>query len=267
MYIIRKLDKKKIDWASLDFQFEHLEDFYEVAQNLTVPLFGKYKISVVIRNYEEIKDFKFNAEKYESLDIMLLCTKELLDYISLRDMEANIEDNLSMFTVFKEMIGRKQLLMEPNVVSVLYNSIGHTPEEMEEALMQIKMEYDEIGTNITVKMLEKMFIINDAIYPRTVAIEFINQRPYRWNTLDRLLKDWNNDLVVGSIVKNVKKFMEQKAAYYKSGDTNGLIRILNTKNLIWMYQVFVTDRTDINDIKLLFHLYENGITREIENRE
>ena len=56
--------KKKQDKSEYDYVFKDFDSFYTVADTLSVPLVGRYSISIDTDSLEQIKEFIQIEEKY-----------------------------------------------------------------------------------------------------------------------------------------------------------------------------------------------------------
>lgn len=99
------------------------------------------------------------------------------------------------------------------------------------------------------------------MYPRTVLLSYLELDRYRTQKLEKCQKEMNNEVIIGAMVNNIKKFVKEKNIYFKTGKCSNLIKSINTDNLNIMYRVLVVERNGLNDINILLSLYERGNER------
>ncbi|MCI9050355.1 MAG: hypothetical protein HFI05_00285 [Lachnospiraceae bacterium] len=251
--------KKKDVLGDFDYVFKDFESFYKVANFITYAIGRRYQILIKTDNIENVQEFIKNEKKYDSLVITICMPESAVDYIVMNNINVTVKENINMFDIFKEQVSKRNILFEKGVMVLLYNSIKHELKEMEDILNKLVSEY---GSNIPIseKMLSSIFVLSKLVYPRSVLIAYINMECYREYKLKKCFQDFGNDVILGSMVKNVKQFMTDKAKYYKTGIATKLVKQINTKNLCFMYKILVTERCKLNDITLLLALYERGLS-------
>lgn len=256
--IVQTKGKTKVEGH--DYVFKDFKTFYDLASTLTVPLIeNRYSIAIKTDNTNDIKEFIKNEDKYSSLMVYIYTPESVVDYLSLYNTGINIQDTVSTFDTFKELVKSKNLLFDKYVMQSLYSSIDHDYNSMDEATTKVLNEY---GPQVTIseKMLASIFVLNKVTYPRSVLVAYINMDRNRQSKLNRCLQDVGNDVALGAIVKNIKAFVEQKVEYFKTGKGSNFIKSLNTNNLNQLYRIFVVERNGLNDVCILFSLYEIGIS-------
>ena len=259
MYTIVKTKRKtKIDGH--DYVFKDFKSFYDLASTLTVPLIeNRYSVAIKTDDTSSIKEFIENESRYASLMVYIYAPETVVDYLSLYNTGINIQDTVSTFDTFKELVKSKNLLFDKYVMQLLYSSIDHDYDSMDEATTKVLNEYGS-QVSISEKMLSSIFVLNKVTYPRSVLVAYINMDRNRQSKLNRCLHDVGNDVALGAIVKNIKAFVEQKTEYFKTGKGSNFIKSLNTNNLNQLYRIFVVERNGLNDVCILFSLYERGLS-------
>lgn len=250
--------KKSTRAVPADYELKDFETFYKLAENITVPLVGIFRINIFSDKVEDIKQFVAVADRYSYMDIKLYVAETVADYITMYNTNLTIANTRSPFDEFKDMISEEGLLIEKYTLSTLYASIDHQTESM---LQVVKTLKEEFGTNvlITEKMLTKVVILNKVIYPRTVLIDYLRLDRYRRNKLDKCISAIGKDIVLGAFIKNIKKLFEEKVEYFKTGKGSYIIKDIDTYSLNLMYRIFVLERGKCKDIYLLLELYERGL--------
>ncbi len=241
------------------FVFKDFKKFYEVADILTYSLFGTYKVKVETDDLSDILDFISKAHRYEHLDISIFVSEKILELLSARDPNVSIASAEKGIDIFKKLVSQNKLLFAKGSLYVLYNSIPHTAESMQEAVDLLKLEYGT-ETEITDKMLSKHFILNDTVYPRQVLIAFLWQDRWRWNKLAKSVRQLGNDVVKGSFVKNLKSIIEEKNAFYKTGECPKWIKSVDIDYAVQLYKAVALNNRGFNDLFILLKLFERGMT-------
>lgn len=252
--------KKKQAMGGYDYTFEGFQPFYQIASLLTVPLKGKYAISVKSDSIEEVRGFIKDEATYASLMVDIYIPEAIFDYIAMRDASVKLAETVSPYTVFKELIQQRSILFDSKrTINILYNSIPHEYEDMCDALDSIIAEFGEKAT-ITETKLSTMFVLNKMIYPRQVTLAYLWLERWRASKLKNCLECMGSDVLLGAMVKNIKSFMQQKLEYYQTGKANGVVQNIDMRNLLIMYRIFVLERGGMNDVELLLDLYERGLS-------
>lgn len=251
--------KKSTKIGNHDFFFKDFETFYNIARVITVSLTGKYSIGVQTKKIEDIKEFIRVQADYETLMVYIYVPETLVDYMAMYETDLNVSEKVKPFEEFRELIRKYSVLFEKKVDSLLYASIEHDYESMEDAISKLAETYGSYNP-ISEKMLEPLFIINKIVYPRTVLLDYLFLGRYRDYKLKKCLQAVGNDVALYSCIKNINELMQQKVTYFKSGSGSKLIKAVNTKRLTIMYRVLVLERSGLNDITLLLNLYERGLS-------
>ena len=76
----------------------------------------------------------------------------------------------------------------------------------------------------------------------------------------RCVEYFGNDLVFYAMRKNVKKFLEEKITYLKTGKGSNLIKTIPTNNIIRLYDALHFGCGNYKDILTILSLYEKGVT-------
>lgn len=251
--------KKGCDFSQFHYVLKSFDEFYNIARYLYLPLVGVYKLAVITISDEDVNNFIKIQEKYSHISVTIFMESQAMKVVEDSNPEANFELLANSYTVFKQLIMDRGLLFDRYMIYKLYRSIDHDMVTMIESLDKL---VDKFGSDtlLTEDKISSLFVLNDVIYPSQVLLKFINMDNGRWRLLKLCSSQIDNDVLVGSIVKEIRKLMEAKAAYFKEGSTNDRIKNLNTQNLVIAYRVFISERCGINDAFLLFNLYENGLS-------
>ena len=257
MYYIYKKQKNNA-LPEFHYMFKKFKDFYDIAALLEVPLSGSYFINIKSDSYEDIMQFLKREQEFKHLVVYVEISETLLDYILLRKPNITLLDSKSNFEVFTELVTKHSILFQKGCLQVMYNAIGHSYQEMDEALKIIKNTYGE--KEVTKDDISKLFVVDEFVYPRTVCIDYLLMSRYRRSRLKKCLEYFGNDLVFYAIRKNAIKFLEEKIKYLKTGKGNGLIKILDANNIIRMVNTLEYNNPGFKDIFILLDLYEKGVT-------
>lgn len=259
MYSITKF-RKDLNGVQFDYTFNKFSDFYKIADVLYLPLMGVYKIAVITTDIEDVQNFIKVEDKYSHLSVSIFMEESALSVIEETVVDAYIEETINSYEVFKRMITERNLLFDRYMIYKLYRSIEHDTVSLMTALDKLLEEYGA-GELLTEEKISRLFVINNITYPSQVLVKFINMENNRWRLLDMCLSQIDNDVLVGSVCKEIRKLTSEKAEYFKTGDGADRIKKLNTRNLLTAYSVFISERKGINDAFILFKLYESGISQ------
>lgn len=251
-----KEDRTSVDY---DYVVSSLTDLDERMKTIYKPILGTYAIGLYLDNITDIKFLLNNKSKYNHINLHLTLTENIYKKISLAMPGIIQEERRSMFDYLVDGIAKRNLLIKKNIVYTIYSSIGKSYEEIDDLLDLLSKSFGPF-MQINEKDISKYLVINNIVYPRTVLINYINLERYRKSKLQKCLSDISHDIVLASMVKQVKKLHEQKVKYLNSGLGNKFIRNLNTRNLNLMYYILVVSKPyNLNDVTILLELYERGL--------
>lgn len=248
---------KKIDLSNYDYVFKDFSDFYDITYYIKYPLFGVYGIAIITNQINDTLRFIDDEEKYFHLDITIMMEEAQIQKVSVMRPDVKSEQLAGAYDTWKRMIGERELLFDEYMTYKLYASIEHDTSSMVEALDLVKSEYPN-GELITEERLNKLFVLNNIVYPRQVLLKFLNMERSRWKLLRMCQEQMDNGVIVGATVNNIKKLIEEKAVYFKTGIAHEQLKRVNTQNLIIADKVFCTNRYGLEDPFILYKLYENG---------
>lgn len=251
--------RKKLPPKDFDYVFKNYKDFYNIADMISYSIHGRYLIAIKTEDIHATEEFIVKENKYSALNVEIYMPAAAIDYLTQRKPDLPVQGAVSMFSVFKDLIAERGILFDKKVILTLYSSIQHDVPSMEAALSEIEMEYGK-DVLITEKMLESLFILNKLVYPRTVLLSYLKMERWRENKLNKSIEQFGDDVVLWAMRKNVKKILEDKVAYFKTGQANWVTKSVNTGNLMLMYRVLVSERCNVTDITLLLSLYERGLS-------
>lgn len=250
---------KKIDLSSYDYVFKSFDEFYDISYYIKYPLFGVYRIAIITNKINEMIKFIDDEDKFFHFDITVMMEEAQIQKVSVVRPDVKSQEIAGAYDTWKRMIGERELLFDEHMTYKLYSSVEHDTASMIEALDLVKNEYPN-GELITKERLSKLFVLNDTIYPRQVLLKFLSMDRSRWKLLRMCQEQMDNGTITGATVNNIRKMVESKAAYFKTGMTQEYIKRINTQNLIIADKVFCTNRYGLDDPFILYKLYENGVS-------
>lgn len=258
MYYLYK-KAKNLGLPKFAYNFKNFAEFYEVAPVLEVPLIGSYNIRVKSDEFKDIIRFIETSGSYQLLQVYIEVSETLLEYLRLARPTASFLSSASSYETFKELVSSYEILFAHKCLDVMYFAIGHSFEEMDEALQTLKNAYPK-NTEITKEHISRLFLVDDKIYPRSVLIMYLRLDRGRDKTLEKCINHFGNDIVYYSMRKTVRKFLDSKIKYMKTGNAPYLIKTLPTNNLIHMIRCLDYENERFRDIRTLLTLYEKGVS-------
>lgn len=253
---------KKSKGASLPnftYTFGKFEDFYEVAKVLEVPFVDSYYIRVKSDSYKDIMHFIDTNKMYKHLVVYIEVSETLLNYIQLQKPGVCLLESQSNYDIFKELVSKYNILFAKGCIQLMYFAIEHSYSEMREALELLKATFPD-KSPITEKEISSLFIVDNLIYPRSVCIMWLRLDRGRKGNLKKCIDYFGNDLVLFSMRKNVKAFLDEKTKYLKTGKGSGLIKTIPANNIVRLYRALYLERRGFMDITEILSLYEKGVT-------
>lgn len=242
-----------------DFIFSDFSSFYKVANTLTVKLTGTWSIGIKPKDIKEVTDFIAIEDKYKHLLINIYLPEQQVEYLTMRDTHIRTQERVKPFEIFQGMCSSKNLLFDKKVQLLIYNSIDHDIDTMEQTAGLLYTQFGSFN-KITEKMVQPYFILNKTVYPRTVLLQYLWLGRWRENSLKKCLSNFGNDVTLYAIINNIKKLFEGKCTYFKTGEASQLTKSVDTRRLELMYRVFIAERGKFKDVTVLFKLYERGLS-------
>lgn len=258
MYYLYK-KSKSVALPKFTYIFKKFSEFYDIADVLTIGLVSNYTICIKSESYNDIMEFLSMESKYTWLDIYIETSQSLIDYILLRKPTVRLLTSKSNYETFEELIARYNILFDKGCIRILYSAIEHDYNSMVEALDLVVKEYPD-KKPVTKDDLNKLFVIENIIYPRTICILYLRLDRWRYPRAVRCVEYFGNDLVFYAMRKNVKKFLEEKIAYLKTGKGSGLIKTIPVNNIVRLYHALHYGCGNSKDILTILSLYEKGVT-------
>lgn len=252
------LFNKKTDNAvpRCTYTFNNFGDFYNVAPSLTRTIRGKYKIKVKTDSLSELRTFIDNEGMYSHLDVYIEVSETLMNLIQLSKPGARKLSAQDNYEVWKDLISKFKLLFDTKCADMLYWSTEHSYEKMQSTLSTLSKAY---GYRVITKpMIEKYFILDETVYPRNVCISYIRMDRFRRSKLTKCLASFGNDITFYAIRKNVRKLLDSKLVYLKTGRGSSLIKSLELENIIKLNYTFENCPQGIRDVYIILNLYEEG---------
>lgn len=257
MYYLYK-KSKSTELPEFQYIFKKFEDFYEIAKLLEVPLIGAYYIKIKTDSYKDIINFIDCAEIYSTLVIYIEVSESLLNYITLQKPTVQLLESKSNYEVFKELVSKYGILFKKNCLRTMYFAIGHSYAEMDEALELLQRTFPDVSP-ITENEISRLFVVDNTIYPRSVCIMFIRLDRGRYSNLNKCIEYFGNDMVLYSMRKTARKFLEEKINYLKTGRGSKLIALLPYLNIVRLCNALDYSRGRFMDIRTILTLYEEGV--------
>ena len=256
MYYLYKKTKSS-QLPKFNYDFKKFEDFYAIAHLLEMPVVGTHYVRIQSDSYKDIINFLKVSDSYQTIVIYIEVNEVLLNYILLQKPGLSLLESKSNFEVFKELVSKYNILFKPNSIKTMYFSIGHSYAEMDEALQLVKQQFpdiQEIGDN----EISQLFVVDNLIYPRNVLIAYLRMTRGRKTQLEKCINYFGNDMVLYAMRKNIRKLLDEKIKYLKTGQGSGLMKLLPISNLVQMANVLDFTRGKFMDIRTLMALYEVG---------
>ncbi len=254
--IIVKEEKKVITY---DYITKSLDELNNLLKILYKPILGVYSIVIECNDLVEPKFILNNKNKYNHINLKILLSPNKYKKLCLAMPNQIEEVNITLFQYLKEGIQNKNLIIKPNLVSLIYKSINKSKEEIDYVLDKL---YEEYGSYvyITEKDLSNVIVLNKIVYPRTVLIDYINLNRYRKENIEKCISTINQDIILGSMIKNIKKLRKDKYKYLSSGIGDKFIKTLNTRNMnLLYYTLMLCVDKNVKDVIVILELYERGL--------
>ena len=250
-------DKKSDNSVPIcNYTFNSFNDFYDKAKVLTMTLSGFYNIKIKTQSADDIFEFIKSEQNYSNFNIYIEVSDTLLKYVMLNKPGVKTADSVSNYEIFKSLIEKYKILFDKGVHMKLYSNIEHDYASMSDALVTIATTYP----NKTIKLqdIQKLFIIEDIVYPRQVCIAYIQMYRWRRQRLDKCLSRFDNNFVLYGMRKNARTFLDEKIKYLQSGSGSDLIKSMPVYNLINLNRALDYNRGNFMDITTILMLYERG---------
>lgn len=251
-----KIDCGK-DINQYDYKVDSLDKLHELMDVIYKPIIGAYVVVFDVSRMRDAKTVLQYRSKYNHLDLILHMPEKVYKELLLASPNlSDLRKGSSPFEYLKDGITSRLLLIETRAVSKLYASIGHSTEEIDDALDLLESKF---GTGIYIRIddIAKHISISDVVYPRTVVLAYISKLRWRKSLLTKCLSTINKDVVLAAMIKNLKALHKAKSEYLRTGVGQEYIKKLNTRNLNMLYYTFcVWKPYNFNDVVVLLEIYE-----------
>lgn len=244
-------------YPEAQYTTKNFEEFYELAEQGSVPIFGKFTVIVKTDNLKDIMTFINKESQYGEFIVLIYTTDTIVEQVCLRRPHANVQGSKSDYDVFVDLIEKHGILFKQGVAETLYRSIDHSFAEMDALLLNVKLEFGL--TEVTEQMIQQMVVLNKLIYPRTVVMELLFKKRWRMSKVRKCVEQLGNDVVFWSMRKTIKKLMKDKSAFLETGVGREQTKRIDYKNLLLLYRVFCSENTSLRDVELLAGMYEEGV--------
>lgn len=259
MYYLYK-KSKRVQLPEFHYRFKNFDELYDLLKYIRVSITGAYYINIISDKYEDVIQFIDSSDSYKDVFVYIEVNEALFNYIRLAKPSVSILGTMSNFDMFRELISKHAILFDKGIPEKVYFSIGHSYEEMDEALMLVKDTYPDSNKVVTLSDVEKLFVIDNIVYPRSVLIMYLRMERGRERNLNKCLEYFGNNLVLYSMRKNARNLLKEKIAYLKSGNGSYLIKTVPTENLVKILKALDYDRMGFTEIKTIMNMYEKGVS-------
>lgn len=260
MYCIYKKSRGLV-LPAFDYTFNKFEEFYPIANVLTVSILGEYNICVKSDVYKDITEFIGSAKTYDNLKTYIEVSESVYNYIVLYNPSVSVLGMESTYDLFKKLVKKYGILFDSDSMKLLYYNIPHTYEDFDESLQLIKQTYPNVGT-ITSEHIKRLFVIEDIVYPYNVLNMFLLMKRWRWSRFQKCYDRFGNDLMYYAIRKQLRRILKDKISYLKSGNARDYIKRIPVYNILRLEQIFDYSKNKFNDIRNVFYLYERGVNTD-----
>lgn len=255
MYYLYKKNKNA-ELPKINYSFNSFTDFYELSNLLSVSIRGAYNINIKSDDTDDILYFIQNEQRYTHLVIYIQVSDSMLKFILLRKPGVSVLSSASNYELFQRLVEKYEILFNTKCLEKMYFAIPHTYADMDESLALVKQVFP--NKVITEEELSQLFVLDQNVYPRSVAIAYLRMDRGRSVKLDKCVNVFGNDLVLYSIRKTVRKLRDEKLKYLKSGDGSFIVKTIPVNNLVKMLKAFDYERAGFMDVKTILSLYEKG---------
>lgn len=242
----------------INFTYSKLSEAIETMNTLTVSLSGAYVIKLKDLPYDDVMQLIKDATKYQHLDIYIEVSDSVLKYVKYSYPDVSILGSESYWDIFIDLVRRYSILLEKGGLEFLYRVLPRDYDYINDFLLQLKDKFGD--KQISIAEIKSNFVIDDLTYPRTVLIAYLTMSRWRASKLKKSINDFGQDLVLYAMRKNVRKLLEEKIMYYKTGTAPKYIKDIPYQNIVCMCNVLDYGRDGFKDIFLLLKLYERGVT-------
>lgn len=241
------------------YNLDNVDELFDLLGVLTKPLIGELNVSIKLKSYGDVVRVINAEQRYGDINLYVIVDESLYNYTLRYKPGIRSIDEKSSYDMLKDLISEYNILLDTNCLKLLYYSIDHSYAEMKEAVQTIKDHFKDKHT-VTKQDLEELFDLNGTLYPRNVLMMYLTMNKWRNTYLQKVLELYGNDITYGAMYKNIKKIFQAKFQYYKTGDGPNYIKKIPLQNVARMYDVFIQNERNFNDITTILNLYEQGGT-------
>lgn len=236
-----------------DLTFKDFKSLDELLPRMTCTFNGKYNILVRSDNYENIVS-AYDTNRYDAFNLYVEVNDNLYDYILERKPKIKVLSNRNSRELFNELVADRKLLFAKGLLDDLYFALPKDNEKVIEILDELKFRYN--NKEITKKDIDKVYQIEDLCWPSKVLSGFLKQHRWRWFWLGKCYEQFPREQIYYMMRKRVKELVEAKMEYYKTGNATDYVKSIPQKNLLLIYDLFLT--SEIKDVYIIMYNFEGG---------
>ena len=256
------LRKPKTKLPEADYVLDNPEDILDLVKMLTPKFEGNWSILLIDTKITLIKKLVDTDIIPDYIECMIYLNttkldKIVLDYPKLAPAKKSVKES------YKELIGNLKHLMDTSAMYELYNAIGPNLAELQEALTRLDTECE--GTTITTKQIRKTFHYTKRVYASEVLSAFFRKDRYRWNKLEKLVKDLGESYAYNSLYKQATTLLQEKNKYLHNEDTKlRIVEDVDAPLICYTYVLFSNSRSYHNLYAIMLAL-DNRCKESLSN--
>ena len=256
------LRKPKTKLPEADYVLDNSEDILDLVKMLTPKFEGNWSILLIDPKLTLAKSLIENNTIPSYIDCFIYVNttkleKLVLDYPKLAPEKKSVKE------AYKELLSGLKHLMDTKAMYELYNAIGPNLSELQEALTKLDNECD--GPSITVKQVRNTFHYTKRVYASEVLAAFYRRDRFRWNKLEKLVRDLGESYAYNSLYKQVSNLLHEKNKYLHNEDTKlRIIEDVDAPLICYTYVLFANSKSYHNLYSIMYAL-DNRCKESLNN--
>lgn len=253
--------KKKMKTPDADYTLDKYDKFLNLLTVFTPKFTGNWSVLLIDIDLKSVRDLVENQVIPDYVDVSVYLPQAKLDTIT-ADHPKLAPKEVTPKEAYLEMVQGIKHLIDKKAWWMLYNAIGPDLPSLQDALTKL----DEIceGPQITPKMVQQNYLVQDKVYASDVVAAFMRGDRYRWVKLSKLTRDLGDEYAYNAIYKQVKTLLHDKHEYLQNRDTKSkLVDKVDAPKICYAYVLFANS-SGYKDLHAVMYDFDKRCLQSLE---
>lgn len=212
--MIKLISANKGKIPDADYVLDKTDHFLEILNVLTPKFTDKWLFVLLDPKISFVKDLLNNNSVPDWVDVLVFTSDKKIDTICLEFPKLQPR-KVTKRETFDEVIAGLKHLVDATAQKTLYKAYLSNPTETVETLQKLDAEE---RSSITLRDVQKNFILDRKVYASEVIDAFLLKETNRWAKYQFILKEIGMEITYYAMYKYVKKLVVNKNSYLQNQD-------------------------------------------------